>query len=214
MDGNNRWAAKNKKNKFISYSNGASKLLNITNYIFSSSEANIVSAFALSNNNLKRSASLISTIKKILINFLNKELTDSKIDFKILFIGDLSFLSKEIQAKIKALEKKNINSKKKLIIFLNYSGRFDIYQSVLKIYKKNIRNLNNYLFKDHLLTNNIPDPDLLIRTGGFQRISDFMLYQLSFTELVFLKKLWPDISNSDLKKTIISYRKIDRKFGV
>lgn len=89
---------------------------------------------------------------------------------------------------------------------MNYGGREDIQQA-----SYNCKQKKNY--KTHLLTKNLPDPDLLIRTGGFKRISNFMLYQIAFTELYFLKKLWPDFNNTDLKKIISNYYKIDRKFG-
>ena len=89
---------------------------------------------------------------------------------------------------------------------MNYGGREDIQQASYSCkQKKN--------FKNYLLTKNLPDPDLLIRTGGFKRISNFMLYQIAFTELYFLNKLWPDFNKTDLKKIISNYYKIDRKFG-
>ena len=96
---------------------------------------------------------------------------------------------------------------KKLVIFLNYSGQTDIENA-----SKKIKKFNN--FKKNLSTNHLPNPDILIRTGGFSRISDFMLYQLAFTELFFLNKLWPDISKSDIAKIMKRYSKIDRKFGL
>ena len=105
---------------------------------------------------------------------------------------------------IKAINKKNI-FKKKLILYLNYGGKEDIEQAAKS-------NLYNSVEKN-LLSRGFPDPEVLIRTGGFNRLSNFLLYQISFTELFFLKKLWPDLNSTDIKKIISNYRKIKRKFG-
>ena len=214
MDGNNRWSIKNQKSKVFSYTKGAENLIKLANFIFTSTTATYVSAFALSTNNLNRSASIINLIKKILNKFLDDELNKNNLKFSILFKGDLSFLNKDIQNKINLVEKKNISSKKKLIIFLNYSGRNDILNTInkiifLKLNKINYKNINSYLS-----TTNVPDPDILIRTGGFQRISDFLLYQISFTELFFTKKLWPDLNKEDMRKIFNKYSFIQRKFGI
>lgn len=214
MDGNNRWAIKNNKKKFDSYSLGAENIIKLSNYIFSKTETKYISAFALSSSNLKRPQKIINNLKKILLNFLNKELTKNEIGFRIKFLGDLSFLDKEIIKKINLIEKKNPLSRKILSIFLNYSGRQDVIQAFSKIKKLGFTNFNDELLKKSLLTNELPDPEILIRTGGFQRISDFMLYQLSFTEFFFLKKLWNDFNTSDISKIITKYKKINRKFGV
>ena len=214
MDGNNRWSIKNKKNKFFSYEKGAKNLIKLTSFIFNSTNASYVSAFALSTHNLKRSTNIINLIKKILLQFLDEELNQNIINFNIIFKGDISFLNNEIQTKIKLIENKNRVSKKKLFIYINYSGRNEILDIInkiipLKFKKVNFRDVNSFL-----TSSTIPDPDILIRTGGYQRISDFFLYQISFTELFFTKKLWPDLTSADLKKIIHKYKLINRKFGI
>ena len=212
MDGNNRWSIKNSKTKFDAYSKGAQKLISISEYIFKNSNVRYISAFALSNNNLYRAKSIINILKNILSDYLDDEKNISKLNFQIIFFGDLSFLGKKLNDKIKKLEKFKKNKKKKLLIFLNYSGRKDI---KMQYNQRNIISDNqNNSFNKNLATNNIPDPEILIRTGGYQRISDFMLYQIAFTELFFLKKLWPDISNNDVKKIISNFKLIKRKFGL
>ena len=212
MDGNNRWSIKNSKTKFDAYSKGAQKLISISEYIFKNSNVRYISAFALSNNNLYRAKSIINILKNILSDYLDDEKNISKLNFQIIFFGDLSFLGKKLNDKIKKLEKFKKNKKKKLLIFLNYSGRKDI---KMQYTQRNIISDNqNNSFNKNLATNNIPDPEILIRTGGYQRISDFMLYQIAFTELFFLKKLWPDISNNDVKKIIFNFKIIKRKFGL
>ena len=213
MDGNNRWSKKNSQSKIDSYSKGAQKILSLSENIFKNYNVNYISAFALSNNNLNRAKTLINILKDILHKFLSDEKKITKINFQIIFLGDLRFLGKNLNSKIEDLEKRNKNKKHKLLIFLNYSGRKDI-ESTYKNEKINSLNKNNFRVNKLLLTKNLPDPEILIRTGGHQRISDFMLYQLAFTELFFLKKMWPDISNSDVRAVISKYKLINRKFGL
>ena len=212
MDGNNRWSKINGKNKYQSYSKGANNLLELSNNIFIKSKVSYITAFALSKNNLNRSKSLIRSIIKILdINLdqvLNKE-----INFSISIRGDLSFLSSEMKKKIELLNKRNKKNNKKLIILLNYSGRQDIIDTSLKIInsKKKI-NLENFALTSIL--SGLPDPDLLIRTGGYQRLSDFLLFNISFTELFFTKKLWPDLKYNHVLRIINKFNNIERKFGI
>ena len=204
MDGNNRWSKKNEFSKYLSYKEGANKLIKISKYIFDNSDTKYVSAFALSKNNLNRSTRTINMIKKILLEYLIS-LKDYHFDFDVYFKGDFNFLEKNIREKIYEINKLQ-KYKKKFFIYLNYGGREDILSAA-----KNFNN-QNYSFKDFLFTKDIPDPEILIRTGGYNRISNFFLYQIAFTEY-FLKKLY-DIIPSDIRKIINSYYKIDRKYGL
>ena len=203
MDGNNRWSLKNKISKYQAYKIGAKRLINLSNYIFSNTEIKYISAFVLSKNNLKRSAKIINVIKKILYESL-VEIKNHKTYFDLVIIGDVEFLDLKTKNMIKTINKKNI-FKKKLILYLNYGGKEDIEQAAKS-------NLYNSVEKN-LLSGGFPDPEVLIRTGGFNRLSNFLLYQISFTELFFLKKLWPDLNSTDIKKIISNFRKIKRKFG-
>ncbi len=215
MDGNNRWSKKNQINLYNGYKKGANTLVNLTDFIFENTSSKYVSAFALSKNNLNRSKTLISTLKKVLVEFCDKDLQSNvRNKFNIRFIGNRNFLSEEIKSKIKVLENHNISSKKLLLIYLNYSGKEDILQAAQNYNHHLIKSKNKIKFNDLLLTKGIPDPDLLIRTGGFKRLSDFLVYQSSFTELFFTKKLWPDLKKSDLTKILSSYKSIERKFGL
>ena len=210
MDGNNRWS----KNKINLYNGYKVALLHYSNdYIFGNTSAKFVSAFALSKNNLNRSKTLISTLKKVLIEFCSKDkkLFNFNNEFNIRFIGNRDFLSKKINLKIDELEKYKTSSNKYLLIFINYSGKDDIKQASKKLNKN--KSINQNKFEDFLLTADIPDPDILIRTGGFKRLSDFLIYQSSFTELFFIKKLWPDLKKRDLSKIFNNFYKIERKFG-
>ena len=204
MDGNNRWAKKKSINKFNAYKKGSEKLIKLSSFIFNKYGVKNISAFALSSNNLKRSNYIINTIKKVLHTSLS-ELENYKINFNIRIIGNFNFLDKETINKILKINNNSLFNKN-LYIFLNYGGREDIHQASRKMKKSDH-------FPDNLLTKNIPDPDILIRSGGYSRLSNFMLYQLSFTELFFIKKLWPDITNKEIVKIIEKYHSIDRKFG-
>jgi undecaprenyl diphosphate synthase len=215
MDGNHRWSKKNNKNSYEAYYSGAKKLLTLTKHIFDNYDTNYISAFALSKKNLKRSSMIIKAIKKVLEHFLYHEDKLLNRKFQIYFKGDLSFLDKKTIDKISSLEDSNPKSKKKLIIYINYSGKDDIIKSCNEYLQLNLnKQITDNIIRNNLYSKNIPDPDILIRTGGYQRISDFMLYQISFTELIFTKKLWPDLSNSDLDKFIKQYNEIERKFGL
>ena len=205
MDGNNRWSKKNNVSKYISYKKGANKLLNLSEYLFANTNVSFISAFALSKDNTNRSQLILKTIKMVLSEGLDNFLNNKK-KFDIKFIGDFSFFNNEIKNKINRINSIS-NYNKKLCIFINYSGKQDI-EHAAKNFKGSISN-----FKNNLLTKSLPDPDLLIRTGGFKRLSNFLLYQISFTELFFLKKLWPDLTISDLNKILIEYKSIKRKFG-
>ncbi len=211
MDGNNRWSKKNDLNKFKGYKAGVENLLKIADYLFNQNMVNYISAFALSKNNLKRPKSLINVLKNILIEFLDNE---SKLNsckkYNIRFIGDRNFLSKEINSKIDYIENIKKKSKKYLIIYLNYSGRQDIIQAA-KNFK--LSKTKNSSFLKFLSTYKFPDPQILIRTGGFNRISDFLIFQLTFTEFFFTKKLWPDLKIYDVLRILKKYYLIERKFG-
>ena len=215
MDGNNRWSKKNYYSKYNGYKRGANTLIKLSNYIFDYTDIKYISAFALSKNNLKRSKNLISTLKKILLEFLNKVIENEiKCNFNIRFIGNRNFLSSELNKKINKIEKLKKNNLKSLLIYINYSGKNDIKQASLKYNANYNNNKSNIQFEKLLLTNGIPDPDILIRTGGFNRLSDFLLYQSSFTELFFLKKLWPDLNTKDISNIFDKYKSLERKFGL
>ena len=210
MDGNNRWSKKNNHPKYDSYKRGAKKLLDLSNFIFNNYNINFISAFALSKHNLKRGSSIINIIQSILVDFLELNEKKNNYNFNIIFKGNLSILPKKIVLGLKDLER-STRKNKKLIIYLNYSGKDDIISAAQSLNKTTAINHKN--LKNSLKTSKIPDPDMLIRTGGFKRLSDFFLYQVSFTEFFFTKILWPDLKKSDIKKFIKQFNEIDRKFG-
>ena len=209
MDGNNRFSKKKNINLYESYKSGAENLLKLSKYLFEDHRVNTISAFGLSCNNTKRSKVLINSLIKVLEYFLNS-FPLQEFNFNIEFRGDLSFFSKKIRDKLININNDIKTSKKKIIIYLNYSGQIDIIRAALKY---NDNKINFLKFRKLLSTNNNSDPDILIRTGGYSRISDFFLFEIAFTELFFSKKLWPEFSNRDLNVIISKYMKIERKFG-
>ena len=210
MDGNNRWSKKKNISKFEAYKTGSEKLIKLSKFIFNNYNINYISAFALSSNNFGRSSKVINVLKKVFIYFLNDLRNQEISTFEIKIIGDLSFLDKKIIDQTNDFLKKQKYSKNKLILFINYSGKTDIESAHKKLLKKK----NNHMkISDLLSTSNIPNPDILFRSGGFQRLSNFMLYEISFTELFFSKKLWPEVNSNDLKRVIDKYYTIERKFG-
>ncbi len=211
MDGNNRWSKKKRISKYEAYKKGANKLIEITNFIFDNYDIDYVSSFALSKHNFRRGSNLINILKKILFDFLITSEQNINFNFSVKFIGNLKFLTKNELEQIRKFENNNLKSKKKLFIYLNYSGKDDIFNASKSINKSD--KFNSSTFYKFLSSGKTPDPDILIRSGGYKRISDFMLYQVSFTELFFTNKLWPNISKTDIKNYINQFYKIDRKFG-
>ena len=205
MDGNNRWSKKKSLSKINAYKKGAENLIKLSHYLFNNTDAKFISAFALSKNNLERPTSLLNIIKKVLKDSL-KQINKHQVNFDIHFLGKFDFLDKETQNFISKFNHSN-NFSKKLFIYINYGGREDIENAASNIKKKKSN------LKSHLITSHLPDPDILIRTGGFRRISNFLLYEIAFTDFFFLDKLWPDLSNADLRKIIKNYSSIERKFG-
>ena len=213
MDGNNRWSEKNNINPFDTYIKGSKKLLEISEFVFSNFETQYITAFALSKNNLKRTNEKIKILKAVIKYFLEDLDAISKYKYRIFIKGNLTFLSKKLVNKINDLNSINHKYKKTLFILINYSGQDDILNSVIQIEKLKLKP-NKSNFEKNLFLGDIPNPDILIRTGGYNRISNFMLYQLSFTDFFFLKKLWQYLKKNDVKKIINNFKKINRKFGL
>ena len=211
MDGNHRWSKKNNIPKYDSYKLGANKLLELTRFIFENYNINFVSAFALSKHNLKRGSSILNIIKKVLYDFLDRYKNENDYKFNIIFKGDLTIFPKKLVNELKQLQTSNNKFKHNLIIYLNYSGKDDILSAIRSLYKS--IEIKDSTFKNFLKSSSIPDPDMLIRSGGFKRLSDFFLYQVSFTEFFFTNTLWPDLKKSNIKNFIKQFNEIDRKFG-
>ena len=216
MDGNRRWAVLNNRPSYEGHRFGADNLWKVIKDIDNYS-INYLTLFVFSTENWKRSQKEILFLLALLEKFLDD--LESKIEdnnYKIRFIGDFSEFSKKIQQKILHINK--ITYKKPgmtITLALNYGGRYDIVYAINNILKNSDK--QNYIkqedFKDFTFNASIPDPDLLIRTGGEKRLSNFLLWDLAYTELIFLPDFWPDFNKSLLDKCLKDYSKRTRKYG-
>ena len=210
MDGNGRWGRK--KNKGRNY--GHIKGVDTVKKVVSSSiklKVPAITFYVFSSGNWKRPKSEINFLFKLIKKYFSKEI-QSVISqgIKINIIGDVNKLTPDLKKVLKKtmyLTKKN--SKILVNLAINYGSRNEIINAVKKASKK----ITIKSFQKNLFTNNIPDPDILIRTGGHKRLSNFMLWQLAYAELFFLKKLWPDFNEKDLKSIIKKFKNTKRNFG-
>ena len=215
MDGNGRWANKKNKPRKYGHLQGTKNIKNIIPY-FIKNKIPYLTLFAFGLDNWKRPEQEINYLFFLFQNFLKKNLNyllDNNV--KIKFIGEKKKLSKNIIDLIKKIEK--LTEKKNnltLIVAFNYSSRQEIINSFSKILrKKKQKKITEKIVNNCLYTSNIPDPDILIRTGGHIRISNFLLWQISYAEIFFIEKLWPDFKVKDLNKIILKFKKIKRNFG-
>ena len=216
MDGNGRWA----KNKLLPRLVGHNKGLDSVKKIIECSikyKIKTLTLYAFSTENWKRPIKEVEGLLKLFSQSISKE--SKKIhsnDIRLKFIGDMSILTKTLQAKIKKIEKETSrNSSLILNIALNYGGRLDIINSVNNFYKNKIKKIkiNEKNITNGLYTKGQPDVDLLIRTGGEQRISNFLLWQIAYAELYFSKKLWPDFNEKVFVDALYFFQNTERKFG-
>ena len=210
MDGNGRWGKKKRKKRNYGHLKGVDTVKKIVKSSIRF-KVPIVTFYVFSSENWKRPKTEISFLFKLIKSYFTKEI-QSVISqgIKINILGDLNKLSKELKSVLKRTEKLTKKNKKITVnLAINYGSRQEIFYAFRKLKKK--VNLKN--FEKNLYTKNMPNPDILIRTGGKIRLSNFMLWQLAYTELFFLKKLWPDFNSLDLKKIIFKYKNIKRNFG-
>lgn len=215
MDGNGRWALKKKKKRNFGHKKGVEIIPSLIKHC-QKIKVKYLTLFVFSYNNWKRPVKEINYIFDLFVNYLNKyEKFLKKNDIKLNFLGEKDKLNQNIRANIKLIEKKTSKNKSIVVnLAFNYSSRKEILNSINKLLKnKKIKHINKEIFEKQLHTSNIPDPDILIRTGGYSRVSDFLLWQISYTELYFLKKLWPDFNVGDLKKVIKNYCLVKRNYG-
>tara|TARA_Y100000816_G_C25859891_1_gene449014 strand:- start:57 stop:725 length:669 start_codon:yes stop_codon:yes gene_type:complete len=210
MDGNGRWGIKNKKSRNYGHLKGVETVRKI---VTSSLKLNIpiVTFYVFSSENWRRPKKEISFLFNLIKNYFLKEIESViKQGIKINIFGDINKLSYSLNKTLKKTIYLTKNNKKITVnLAINYGSKDEI----LRAFKKIRGNLNFKNFKKNLYTGDIPDPDILIRTGGQKRLSNFMLWQLAYTELFFLKKLWPEFNTSDLKKIIYQFKRIKRNFG-
>lgn len=220
MDGNRRWASEKKLDKKLGHKEGAKTLEKIVRYA-NKIGLEYITVYAFSTENWKRSEDEVSALMLLLQNYLDdfSKRADTE-NIKIKVLGDLTRLNSGLQKSIsKAIEKTKSNTGTTFCIALNYGGRNEIVSAVKKIAENikkgniNIEDINEQLISDNLYTKDIPEPDLLIRTSGEMRLSNFLPWQSVYTEFLFIKKHWPDFSENDLDEAILEYNRRTRKFG-
>ena len=213
MDGNGRWGVKHKQSRNAGHRAGLDTVDLIINQCIHS-KIKFLTLYTFSSENWKRPKNEIIFLFKLLENFLKKEIHEIiKKDIKLKFIGELNKLPIKLQELIRLSEKKTINKESLQVnIALNYSSKIELINTVRKVKQKKIK-INEKNINNNLYTKQQPDPDILIRTGGTHRLSNFLLWQLSYTEIFFEKKLWPDFTDKDFNKIINRFKSIKRNFG-
>jgi undecaprenyl diphosphate synthase len=214
MDGNGRWGLKkyNDRNKGHYYG-----LQNIYNVIKNCIKLNIkyLTLYTFSTENWNRPKKEIDYLFYLFKFFYKKNFNKlNKNNIRIKFIGDLKNIPKELKKIIKDIQEKTKKNHAITVVFaFNYGAKSELINAFKKILKGKKKEINEELVSNNLFTKNIPDPDILIRTGGEKRLSNFLLWQISYAELFFIDKYWPDFSFLDLKKIVNTFSVIKRKFG-
>ena len=220
MDGNGRWAKEKKMDSRLGHKAGAETLEKIASFA-NKIGLKYMTVYAFSTENWKRTKEEVGALMILLNNYLDKFLNrESLQNVKIKVLGNIDDLDKSLQESIRKLEKKSENNTGlTLNIAFNYGGRDEIVRAVKEISQKvkeneiAIEEIDEELVSKYLYTAGEPEPDLLIRPGGELRISNFLLWQLAYTEFLFIDKYWPDFTEDDLLDAIETFEKRNRKFG-
>lgn len=220
MDGNGRWAKRLGKLRTFGHENGVKAVRETTE---AAAELGIqyLTLYAFSTENWKRPKREVEALMSLLIKTINQEMkTLNDNNIRLLAIGDLATLNQDTYINLmKAIEDTRNNNRMNLILALSYSAHSEIVDAVKQIATKvaqheiGINDITQNLISQHLYTKNFPDPELLIRTSGEYRISNFLLWQLAYSELYFSPKLWPDFRKEDLYEALIDYQHRERRFG-
>ncbi|HMQ05864.1 MAG TPA: isoprenyl transferase [Saprospiraceae bacterium] len=220
MDGNGRWAKKYGKSRIFGHKNGVQAVKNTTE---SCAELGIeyLTLFAFSTENWQRPEFEVNALMALLVDSLNKEIkTLNENDIRLKAIGDVEKLPRKTYLSLmEGIENTRNNQRMTLTLALNYSARWEITKA-LKTISKLVElgtidpgMIHEKFIEKHLETNGIPDPELLIRTSGERRISNFLLWQIAYTELYFTEKFWPDFKKEDLYEAIVDFQHRERRFG-
>ena len=213
MDGNGRWGIKHKKSRNLGHRAG----LNTVERIIKSSIKNKIkylTLYAFSTENWKRPQNEIKFLFKLLDSFIDQKINEfNKNNIKLKIIGNINVFNKKLKNKLLKSEKLTKNNRRLQVnLALNYGSKSELIDAFKKI-NKNKLNINVKNIEKNLYTSNIPDPDILIRTGSTNRLSNFLLWQLAYSEIFFEKKLWPDFKESDYNKILKKFRKTKRNYG-
>ena len=220
MDGNGRWAKKRNKSRGYGHKEGKKSAKKIIEVCAELGIKNLT-LFAFSTENWNRPKLEIELLMKLLLTSLNEELEAlNKNNIRFKTIGNLEKLPKKLLSYLtKATKKTQNNNRMTLTLALSYGAREEIVYAMQAIGDKvknnliSLKNIDESVINQHLYTHYLPDVDLLIRTSGEKRISNFLLWQIAYSELYFTKKLWPDFSKEDLYEAIVNYQQRERRFG-
>lgn len=220
MDGNGRWAKKQGKNRIFGHRNGVRAVREASE---TCAELGVkhLTLYAFSTENWARPQAEVNALMELLVRTIQGEVkTLQKNNIRLLTIGNLSQLPERSQVRLKeAMEATKDNTRMDLILALSYSSRWELTQAMKEIAGKvkagtlDPDTIDEQLISDHLSTKGIPDPELMIRTSGEQRISNFLLWQLAYAELHFTEVLWPEFRKEHLYEALISYQQRERRFG-
>ncbi len=220
MDGNGRWAKKLGMARTFGHENGAKAVRQVVEGCAELGVENLT-LYAFSTENWKRPKLEVQTLMRLLISSLKKEInTLHNNNIKLCTIGNLDSLPTKVHKELtEVIEKTKLNTRMTLTVALSYGSREELINTIKEIsikVKNNIispEKIDESIINEHLYTRNLPDVDLLIRTSGEQRISNFLLWQIAYAELYFTDTLWPDFTKENLYKAIIEYQKRERRFG-
>ena len=214
MDGNGRWGLQKKGSRNYGHLQGIKTVEAIIKYSLIQKIPHLT-LYTFSTENWRRPDSEISFLFDLIRKSLKKKIKRIiKQGIKVKIIGQHKGLPKDIIEIVKLIEKRTLNNKRiTLNLALNYGSKEEIINACRKLSKRRNKKINIKSFEKELYTKNIPHPDILIRTGGTKRLSNFLLWQLAYTEIFFIDKLWPDFNEKDYKRIIKEYRNIKRNFG-
>jgi len=210
MDGNGRWGKQRNKGRNFGHFNGVETVKKIVEKSVKL-KIPIITFYVFSTENWKRPKSEINFLFKLIINYFKQELDRVILNgIKINIIGKINRLPSKIKLSLKDVIRKTKKNKKIIVnLAINYGSRDEIVNACKKINNKiSIQSLSKNLY-----TKSLPNPDILIRTGGHKRLSNFMLWQLAYTEIYFINKLWPDFNSGDFERIINNFKKVKRNFG-
>ena len=214
MDGNGRWGLKRKRSRNYGHLCGI-KTVETVIKLSIKKKIPFLTLYTFSTENWKRPESEINFLFDLIRKSLKKKLNKIiKQGIKINIIGKRQGLPRDIKQTIKIIQKKTIHNRKiTLNLALNYGSKEEILNACKAVLKENKKEINLKNFEEKLYTDGIPDPEILIRTGGAKRLSNFLLWQIAYTEIFFIDKLWPDFNANDFNKIIMKFNKIKRNFG-
>ena len=216
LDGNGRWAQKRNMPRTFGHKNGAENVVDIAIHA-KKRGVKYLTLYAFSTENWKRPKKEVDYLMKLLIKFVNDKIDQlMEEDCKLNFLGDLSAIPDQTRKAVELVLDRTKDNKSLFInIALNYGGRDELVHAFKNIVNDGYKaeDIDEKLISEYLYTKDIPDPDLLIRPGGELRISNFLIYQIAYSELYFTDKLWPDFSYEDFDKAIEEYSRRNRRFG-